>query len=364
MASGNISASSKFLSVQAARGAAALLVAFFHGQHVVKQSLGLDNLPFGGIFEFGHAGVEFFFVLSGFIIFYVHQADLDTPRNLPEFLWKRASRIYPVFWFVMIFYVGKSIVAGNFEWGYFLKTMFLLPQPPYPLLGQSWTLVHEQLFYVMFALAVVNVRLACVLVAFWLAVFAFMPFSGLDESGAARDTVVTIWSAYNFLFIIGIFVAWLSRRARIPAPRALAVVGVVAFLATGMVDNHRGFVGEMATGTLLYGVSSGLLLLGLVAAEARGALRVGRWANWMGDLSYPLYLIHGAAISVTSVVFLKLGWGGSGALLLVASVAIACVAAHLVNRLVERPVARILRRTWTRWQVAAQAPGNLRTERP
>ena len=346
MKSGGSLEANKFLSVQVARGVAALLVAFYHGQHVVKQALGLERLPFGGFFEFGHAGVEFFFVLSGFIIFYVHRTDLNAPRKLPEFVWKRAGRIYPVFWFVMILYVSKSVIGGEFEWGHFLKTIFLLPQPPYPLLIQSWTLVHEQLFYLVFALAIVNVKLSCLLVSCWLVAFAFMPFSGLDAGGAMSDFVRTVWSGYNFLFIIGIFVAWFTRRAHVPVPRVLAVVGMLSFLATGMADNQKGFEANVATGILLYGLSSGLVLLGLVAAEARGLLRMGRWANWMGDLSYPLYLIHGAVISVTSIVFLKLGLSGSGALLLVACVACACVVAHFVNRFVERPVARFLRRTW------------------
>jgi exopolysaccharide production protein ExoZ len=71
--------------VEAARGVAALLVVLYHAAlHVegdVPGSAVLWGLP-----HFGHAGVDFFFVLSGFIISFVHRRDLGRPDRLGHYL--------------------------------------------------------------------------------------------------------------------------------------------------------------------------------------------------------------------------------------------------------------------------------------
>jgi len=60
--------------------------------------------------QFGHAGVDFFFVLSGFIIFFVHGKDIGKPSRLPHYVWRRFIRIYPVYWAVTLI----SIVLAFF----------------------------------------------------------------------------------------------------------------------------------------------------------------------------------------------------------------------------------------------------------
>jgi exopolysaccharide production protein ExoZ len=344
----------KFVSVQAARGIAALLVAIYHGQHVAQVADG-GVLPLGGFFAFGHAGVEFFFVLSGFIIFYIHRSDLDKPTKLAEYMRKRIYRIYPLFLFVMVFVTAKFILKGEFDWLYFLKTVFLIPQPPYPMLIQSWTLVHEALFYLLFGVAILNLRVGCIALALWLAAFIFVTWARPDfDTGVVADSVATLVSPYNFLFLIGIAVAWLAEKKPLSFPRAFALAGAIGFIATGLAENNRVFEQSTFASVWLFGVTSGLMLLGLVSAEAAGSLRVGRVGELLGDLSYPLYLIHGAVISVTMSVLARSGATGLGWLFLWISVLAACVAALLVNRLVERPVAAFLR-SRTRWRLKSTA---------
>jgi len=75
---------------------ASLLVVLFHMAGV----MGLHKyfgVKFGEIFGFGDAGVEFFFVLSGFITTWVHTPDLGRPAKLVPYLRKRVVRIYPAY---------------------------------------------------------------------------------------------------------------------------------------------------------------------------------------------------------------------------------------------------------------------------
>ncbi len=69
----------KLQSIEAARGIAALLVVEFHGERALALPQYVGHMPLGGVTGFMHTGVDFFFVLSGYIIFAVHRADIGRP---------------------------------------------------------------------------------------------------------------------------------------------------------------------------------------------------------------------------------------------------------------------------------------------
>jgi len=342
----------KLLTIEAARGIAALLVAFFHGSHVVELAQPGRGAPFGGLFTFGHAGVPFFFVLSGYIIHYIHYADLDRPNRLGSFAWKRATRIYPLYLIVMVLITAKTWFAGTFAWDDWVKSVLLLPQGQLPLLIQSWTLVHEVLFYALFGLAIWRVRVSRWVLLAWALLFCTARAVDLRlPPGLFGDTIRTLASPYNLLFLLGMGVAWVLRHRTVAFPRTLALAGCLAFLATGLVEDagiYKSMAEHGLLPVLLYGLSSACIITGLVAAETAGSLRVGRIGGLLGALSYPLYLTHGIAISITVDAARKLHYAGSGALLLSGAVAVACVAAMAVHRCVEKPVATWLRNLWAR----------------
>jgi peptidoglycan/LPS O-acetylase OafA/YrhL len=82
-------------AIQFARAVAAILVVLYHANRMLVLYIGQSTL--GAQFVFGESGVDFFFVLSGFIIFYVHGDDLGRPDRLGRYLWRRFSRIYPIY---------------------------------------------------------------------------------------------------------------------------------------------------------------------------------------------------------------------------------------------------------------------------
>ena len=101
----------KMRSIEAARALAAFAVVLLHAANLMRVEHFSGHIGLGGIFDFGYVGVDFFFVLSGFIITYVHFTDIGRIERLPRYLWRRFSRIYPIFWAILLLVVTVTTLA-------------------------------------------------------------------------------------------------------------------------------------------------------------------------------------------------------------------------------------------------------------
>ena len=103
-------------TLQAGRAVACLAVLLFHTDFILTlpKYLGRDIFP---IFNAGSAGVQFFFVLSGFVILFVHQKDVDKSSKLAEFLWKRFRRVYPTLWIVLLLIIPVYLLVPSYGTG-------------------------------------------------------------------------------------------------------------------------------------------------------------------------------------------------------------------------------------------------------
>ncbi len=335
----------RLLGIQAGRGFAALLVVFYHATKMISLPQYAGHEPLHGFFQFGHAGVDFFFVLSGFIITYVHYDDVGQPNRLGRYVWRRLTRIYPIYWVATAIAVAMAVSSASGSHylgaGHVLASLLLIPHGRDPVLGVAWSLEHEMLFYAAFALVILQRRLWPLLIGSAVLIVAFgqltAPSSYMAEFLA---------SPYHLEFLMGIGAAALLRRGAVPAPRTLAVGGALAFFATGMVENAgllpwAGFVISM-----LFGMASTAVIGGVAAAESAGSLRIGRLGTLFGAASYSIYLVHTMGIGLGLRVGAMLGlyrlvpdW-----LMLALVSAIAVTAALLLYWFVERPMLTGLRR--------------------
>lgn len=84
-------------SIQVGRGLASIAVAAFH------LSITMGDVRYGGEMLFrswtnqGNLGVDFFFVLSGFIILFAHWNDIGNKNQITSYLFKRTIRVYPIY---------------------------------------------------------------------------------------------------------------------------------------------------------------------------------------------------------------------------------------------------------------------------
>jgi peptidoglycan/LPS O-acetylase OafA/YrhL len=143
--------------IQVFRGAAASLVVLYH----VTRTNHFHGDWLGGAFGWGHAGVDFFFQLSGFIMLYVHWDQAGDVRRAPRFLIARVLRIYPIYWCVLALTIGmfwRHPPSPQNVWAPLntldpttMLSSVLLLDPDHTIVGPAWTLTYEMAFYVFFS---------------------------------------------------------------------------------------------------------------------------------------------------------------------------------------------------------------------
>jgi len=332
------------LGIQAARGVAALFVVLSHAEHMLALPQYMGHVPLGGVFNFGNAGVDFFFVLSGFIIFFVHHADLGRPSSFARYARRRLTRIYPIYWVVTAVVIALALCsaerAGRLDPLPLVASLLLVPHGQPPLLGVAWTLQHEMLFYLFFAAVILSRRIGTALFGVWAAIVVIQILFAPDN-----PVIEFIGDAYHTQFFMGLFAAWLVLTDRVPAPLTLAIIGTLAFFAIG-VGELTGFIPATNSVTrLFFGTAATLVVAGLAAAEQQGRLRVGRIAAFLGGASYALYLVHTIAIGLMARLLgmLDLFTGMPDWLAVGIATVSAVLAGCLVHIWVEQPLLRALR---------------------
>lgn len=342
-----------FGTQQSCRAFAAMLVVCFHlgGTIALAKYFGEDwvSRPFA----FGHAGVDFFFVLSGFIIVHVHRHDFDWPSRLGNYLKKRLVRIFPVYWTVFIAVCIAALPFSSLretlpsDLTIILKALLLLPQERAvvggtgaPVLIVAWSLQYEMLFYGAVASFIVSRWLGAALVAMFAVLFLWQPFG----AGFPFNFIQSDWM---LLFGMGVLVAVVNRNAQdVRWPRAWALLGFLIFLGNGFREVLDPRLEAGRTEQLIYAVGSAMMIFGLIRAEAAGMADTfkPRWATLLGDASYALYLIHFPLISVVCKIAIAAGFGGVwGAIATFLIGVIACVAVSVFFHLyIERPLLRYL----------------------
>lgn len=306
--------------------------------------------------SFGGAGVQFFFVLSGFIILHAHRDDLGHPTRLGRYVWKRVVRIYPAYWIVFAALLVSAALVPSLrhhvpdDLAVLIAAATLIPLDKRvvggtgaPVLDVAWTLQYEVTFYAGFALLICSRKAGLALVALYVAMLA--AYAG----GMLRGFPATFLARPDmWLFGVGLGVAALSGRPTrgVLDPFHVVVAGAACFAATAAAQ----VIAQPAGGApfvLAYGAASGLIVYGMARAEDAGACLLDHRAfQALGDASYALYLLHYPIIVALCKLAVHLGlerrgnWGA--AIVFVASLA-SCIAAALIFHAgIERPIARAL----------------------
>jgi exopolysaccharide production protein ExoZ len=333
----------QFQSLQAGRGIAAIMVVLYHTEGILSLTKYWHSTTH--YFYFGARGVDFFFVLSGIVLFHAHREDMGRPGRVVDYYWKRVRRIYPIYWVVLLatlpaFFFSSSFGNGLARSPYaIVESLILLPIVHVgTIIPVAWTLYHEVMFYLVFSLLLWRRTFGAV--TMWLWMFASVCSLVVTP---ANPVVAAYLSPLHLLFGVGMVIAILVRHTSFPG-LPLAVIGACGFAILSYADDAiRSNVSFLP---LAFGLCAGMVASGLMLYEKQRDIRTPAFLSLLGDASYSIYLIHYAALSLTAKVVFRLWrvhsvpvWVGAGILLIIAVTS--GVALHI---LVEKPLLRWLPR--------------------
>lgn len=331
----------RIYSIQYLRAVAALAVVALH----TGKRAGAE-LP-GGVkewLELGNAGVDLFFVISGFIMWSISTGSASSPGG---FLVRRAVRVAPPYWIATALWVLMITVIG-YDWistsvPHLVKSFLFVPHysPTFPdhilpVLVPGWTLNYEMFFYLVFAATLVVSgparfgALAAVLLGLVLAGYLIAPTSAW---------AVTYTSPLLLEFLGGCVVAqlWMTRPGHFLRNLVVLCLGVGLLIWAGPHVGPHDYM-ERA---LFYGGPCVLIVwatLGLGAYVPRI-----RMLERLGDGSYAIYLFHLLLVVPLGEVWARLPMlhSGPGAILFV--IVTMCLVSQMgvwIFRYLEQPMQR------------------------
>jgi peptidoglycan/LPS O-acetylase OafA/YrhL len=346
-------ARTRLFGIEAARGIAALMVVFYHAARHLQKVNG--SMPWGGVAQFGHAGVDFFFVLSGFIILFVHRKDVGSPGRLSHYAERRFTRVYPLFWIALAMW---TVLASLSHSGDAFSPAQVLSQATLLFgtgdVGVAWTLRHEILFYLVFAIAILQRRIGVALFIIW---FLAVTIGWLAGYAPENPALHILLSTFNLEFLFGMAAAHAVTTWSIRRPGLLLGCGVVLFLGFGLCENLGLVDGYASRAQIVYGMGSMLVVMGLVSKESAGTLRVPAMMRHLGAASYAIYLFHLPIIGIAYKVLAVSGLQGRLPVALIYGLLVVSgvVGGVLVSKMVEYPLMKITGRFFNRYRGTSTA---------
>lgn len=295
-------------SLQYLRGIAAMMVVYFHAVVQVVQTAGFEPYPMLGL-----SGVDIFFVLSGFVMWYTTAGRSTRPLT---FLSKRLVRIAPLYWLLTVaasgiaFLIPHLLHSTRFGTEHLIASLLFIPwwnpaapenSPELftPVIVPGWTLNMEMMFYVLFAVIIaVPLRFRLAGMGLLLAIV----FS-IGSSSAEHNPASFYGSSLLVEFLAGMMLAGFVRRFPTFRSPLSYVVLIAAFATLLAVEALR-----LQPRGLLSGLPALFILGAAISVERSGLLPRWKLLGLLGDASYSIYLTHVFVIAGTRVALGLMGW--------------------------------------------------------
>ncbi len=271
--------------LEALRGVAAVCILLLHTRAV-----------FGGkpVFGKGYLAVEFFLMLSGFLMAYAQEARLARDDAPLRFMAKRYKRLWPTMalggaiglprLFLRTTGLGQfaSIAIANF-----LLIPVSFKRELFPLNIPAWTIFYELIANLLHALVLRHLRLW----AIWLGIAALVPVMvwvgqswGSFDVGARPESFLAGLPRILFAYLIGIALGrWWGGQPPVPVPALLAIPAMPVILATGW---------KLGLNVWWFDFGFTVIACPLMIAGGVRLARFHRLAGLIGQLSFPLFAVQ------------------------------------------------------------------------
>lgn len=299
------------------RGVAALLVIWYH---VFE---GFATSPIDQQFNHGYLAVDFFFILSGFVIGYAYDDRWKSTMNVKDFFKRRLIRLHPMVVLGAVLGAITFYIQGCEKWDgtqvtlsmvmvAMLLNLFLIPSIPgsapevrgngemYPLNGPSWSLFFEYIGNILYALFIRKLSTRALTVLVVLAGIALAAFAMFNMSGNYHLGVGWTLMDYNlaggflrmlFSFSIGLLMSRNFKPLHVRGAFWICSLGIVVLLSVPYIGGtETPWMNAAYDSVCTIFLFPMLVYLGASGkATDKGTVKV---CKFLGDISYPVYIIH------------------------------------------------------------------------
>ena len=306
------------------RGVAAILVLIYHifEGFAFAESVNGDGNGIITTLNHGHIAVDFFFILSGFVISYAYD-DRWAKMNLGEFFKRRLIRLHPmlvagaVIGAIAFFAIGCKTWSGGVTptgWGItaMLLTMFMIPAIPgspyevrgngemFPLNGPMWSLFFEYIGNIVYALLIrrLSTRILVVLTALlgiahaW---FFIGDISGYDSVGVGWTIDnVNFWGGFVrmlFPFSVGMLLSRTFKPRKVKGSFWICSLMLITIFSVPYITK----ISNISLNSLYEVICIAIVFPFIVWLGACGQDEyhyTKKLNKLLGDISYPLYIVH------------------------------------------------------------------------
>ena len=306
------------------RGVAAILVLIYHifEGFAFAESTNGEGSGLITTLNHGHIAVDFFFILSGFVISYAYD-DRWGKMSLGGFFKRRLIRLHPMLIMGAVVGMISFLLPGCQQWSgdvtpiswvmiALLLTIFMVPALPglpyevrgngemFPLNGPMWSLFFEYIGNILYALVIrrLSTKLLAVLTAILGVLHAWIfvgDLSGYDSVGIGWtiDTI-NFWGGLVrmlFPFTMGMLLARTFKPCEVKGAFWICSAMLIAVFAVPYIAKS----GAISLNSLYEVVCIAVIfpfIVWLGACGKGGDNYTGRINNFLGELSYPLYIVH------------------------------------------------------------------------
>lgn len=299
------------------RGVAALLVIWYH---VFE---GFATSPIDQKFNHGYLAVDFFFILSGFVIGYAYDDRWKTTMTQKEFFKRRLIRLHPMVVMGAVLGAITFCIQGCEQWDgtrvsismvmvAMLLNLFLIPAVPgtgpevrgngemYPLNGPSWSLFFEYIGNILYALFIRKLStkaltVLVVLAGIGLASFAIFNFSGYGHLGVgwsmADYNLIGGFLRLLFSFSIGLLMTRVFKPLQVRGAFWICSLAIIVLLSMPYIGGSE-FPWMNGIYDSVCAIIIFPLLVYLGASGKTTDKKSSKICEFLGNISYPLYIVH------------------------------------------------------------------------
>jgi len=301
-------------NIQALRAFAALAVCWRH------MLMWFATDPGYGLFHVGRAGVDVFFVISGFIMFHTTR---DNDRTSVQFWTDRVVRIAPLYWLMTLFIVALYLAglpsgdARHIDGNDVPLALLFLPNIRgdgdwNPILATGWTLIYEMYFYALFGLTFFlrsQARALALLTAFFIATWLVstrvpLPFTLFRWS----EPITLEFAAGGLLALLYRSPVELPKLSARIAGWLLIAIGTAAFFVVAYLFTDA-TAEPTAFRTLVNGPPAVMVVAGALMLERSGVVWKSRTLLLLGAASYSIYVVHLPVFQYAALLWSQLSPG-------------------------------------------------------